>query len=150
MIPLQFPQIELKIKNTENKQFIFDTARKKWVRLTPEEWVRQHTLHFLCNIKGYPLSLISVEKQITLNGLKKRFDLLIFDASGQPNIIVECKSPAVAITQATFDQIARYNMPLKAKFLMVTNGLVHYYCMTEDDVNGKYIFLTELPDFKRR
>lgn len=148
MIPLQFPQVRLKVKNTENKQHIFDKARKKWIRLTPEEWVRQHTLHFLNDTKGYPLPLIAVEKQIYLNGLPKRFDLLVFNNTGQPMIIVECKSPALEITQAAFDQIARYNMPLKAKYLMVTNGLVHYYCSMDYD-NRKYIFLRELPDFGR-
>lgn len=148
MIPLRFPPVRLKVKNTENKQYIFDEARKKWIRLTPEEWVRQHALHYLNGTKGYPFSLIAVEKQINLNGLYKRFDLLVFDHSGQPFIVVECKSPAVEITQATFDQIARYNMPLQAEFLMVTNGLVHYYC-SMDDGNGRYVFLRELPDFKR-
>lgn len=128
--------------------YIFDTIRKKFVVLQPEEWVRQHTLRFLMEEKKYPTSIINVEKQITVNGLKKRFDIVVFNSDGSIKILVECKSPDIKISQATFDQIAQYNIQLKAAYLMVTNGLEHYYCQI-DLKEEKYTFLREIPDFSR-
>ena len=148
MIALNLPQAELKIKSNENKQFIFDIIRKKYVVLTPEEWVRQHIIHFLINVKKYPASIIAVEKQLTINTLKKRFDLLIFNKKGLPEIIIECKSPTTAITQTTFDQIARYNMALNANILMVTNGLEHYFCKLDVE-NKQYQFLKDIPQYSK-
>jgi len=148
MISLNLPQADFRIKSKENTQLIFDNIRKKYVVLTPEEWVRQHVLYYLTEIKGYPKSLIAVEKQLVVNTLKKRFDILVFNKQGLPEIIVECKSPSIKISQHTFDQIARYNLKLNAQYLMVTNGLHHYFCNL-DNINEQYIFLTELPDYMK-
>jgi len=148
MVILNLPKAELSIKSKENKQFIFDIIRKKYMVLTPEEWVRQHVVHYLLNQKKYPKSIIAVEKQLTVNKMKKRFDVLVYNTTGTPEIIVECKAPKVKITQDTFDQIARYNLKLNANYLMVTNGLQHYFCMMDAE-NEKYVFLEELPEYSR-
>ncbi len=144
MQTLNLPAYCPKVKGSKNNLLIFDFVRKKYVKLTPEEWVRQHVLHFLTEIKGYPLSLISIEKQLEINGLKRRFDILIFDKTGKPHIIVECKAPSVTITQETFDQVARYNMVVNSNYLMVSNGLEHYFCQVDVE-NQRYVFLEELP-----
>ncbi|MDC7997940.1 type I restriction enzyme HsdR N-terminal domain-containing protein [Gilvibacter sediminis] len=144
MQPLAFPPYEFRFKNTKNKPGVFDVIRKKFVVLTPEEWVRQHCVHYLHQDKGYPLSLINVEKQLEVSGLKKRYDVVVFHPDGKIRVLVECKAPSVAITQDTFDQIARYNLALNADLLMVTNGLAHYYCQL-DYTAGRYNFLPELP-----
>jgi hypothetical protein len=147
MQKLNLPQYKFKLKNNENKTLIFDKVRKKYFVLTPEEWVRQHYISFLIEEKKYPVSLIAIEKQLTINGLKKRSDILIFNTNGKPEIIVECKAPSVKITQETFDQIARYNLTLKANYLVVTNGLQHIFCKI-DTLKESYIFLPEIPDYK--
>lgn len=146
MQKLNLPSHQFKIKNSENKQLIFDIIRKKYVVLTPEEWVRQNFVQYLIKEKKYPISLISVEKQLVINNLKKRFDILIFNTSGVPDIIVECKAPSIKITQDTFDQTARYNMKLKATFLIVTNGLIHYFCKFDTE-NKQYQFLKDIKPF---
>ncbi|MGB5363475.1 MAG: type I restriction enzyme HsdR N-terminal domain-containing protein [Aureibaculum sp.] len=148
MISLNLPKVEFKIKSNENKQFIFDIIRKKYVTLNPEEWVRQHILHYLTTNKNYPKSLIAVEKQMTVNNLKKRFDILVFNNKGLPEIIVECKAPDTHITQDVFDQIARYNLKLNAEYLMVSNGLKHYFCKL-DTINERYVFLEDISAFKK-
>ena len=144
---LNLPTYKFKLKNSQNKTLIFDKLRKKYVVLTPEEWVRQHFVHFLIDQKKYPETLIAIEKQLTINNLKKRTDLLIFNTDGKPEVIIECKAPSIKISQKTFDQIARYNLQLKAEFLIVTNGLTHFYCKM-DFKNKTYIFLKNLPDYK--
>lgn len=146
MTELNLPSYNYKFKSSENKRFIFDTIRKKFMVLTPEEWVRQHFVHYLIRYKKYPVSLIAIEKQLTVNGLKKRTDILVFDKKGNPDIIVECKAPKVPINQSTFDQIARYNLKLNAKYLIVTNGLQHYYCQMDFE-NERYVFLENIPDY---
>ncbi|WP_036153953.1 type I restriction enzyme HsdR N-terminal domain-containing protein [Maribacter forsetii] len=148
MQPLNFPSYTFRVKNSENRTLIFDVIRKKFLVLTPEEWVRQHVVQFLIQEKKYPMSYINVEKQITLNGLKKRYDVVVFKPNGQLHILVECKAPEVSISQMTFDQIAQYNFKLNATYLMVTNGLSHYYCQT-DLIAEKYEFMKEIPDFSR-
>ena len=115
--------------------------------LTPEEWVRQHFVQFLIEEKKYPASLIALEKQLTFNNRKKRTDILVFNKKGYHDIIVECKAPKIKITQATFDQIARYNLKLKANFLVVTNGLDHFYCKMDFE-NEAYIFLKDIPNYE--
>ena len=147
MQKLNLPTYNFKLKSNQNKTLIFDKLRKKYLVLTPEEWVRQHFVQFLIDEKKYPTSLIALEKQLTFNNLKKRSDILIFNKKGGHEIIVECKAPAIKITQDTFDQIARYNLKLKAKFLVVTNGLEHFYCKM-DFKNKTYIFLKEIPNYK--
>ena len=146
MQKLNFPSYTFRFKNSENKVCIFDVIRKKFIILTPEEWVRQHVVHYLLEEKKYPKSLINVEKVLMVNGLRKRYDVVVFNPNGTIFILIECKAPEVKIAQTTFDQIARYNMTLSAEFLMVTNGLNHYFCLMDFE-NEKYEFLRELPDY---
>jgi hypothetical protein len=147
MQKLNFPSYLFRFKNSENKVSIFDEIRKKYIILTPEEWVRQHVIQFLMAEKKYPKSLINVEKVLNVNGLRKRYDIVVFNPDGSIFVLVECKAPEIKTSQATFDQIARYNMTLKAQYLMVTNGHNHYYCQIDVD-NKKYDFLQELPEYK--
>ncbi|QXP53001.1 type I restriction enzyme HsdR N-terminal domain-containing protein [Cellulophaga sp. HaHa_2_95] len=145
---LNFPAYDFRFKNSENKVYIFDVVRKKFVVLQPEEWVRQHIVHYLITEKKYPLSLVNVEKQLKVNGLVKRYDVVIFNSDGTIKVLVECKAPEINITQTVFDQIARYNMQLQAEYLMVTNGLSHFYCEM-DFQKEKYAFLRDIPEFSR-
>jgi type I site-specific restriction endonuclease len=147
MQKLNFSTYPFRFKNSENKVSIFDEIRKKFIILTPEEWVRQHVVQFLLEEKKYPKSLINVEKVLKVNGLNKRYDVVVFNSDGSILVLIECKAPQIKIAQATFDQIARYNMTMKADFLMVTNGLNHYFCQMDFE-NEKYEFLRELPDFR--
>ena len=123
MEKLNLPTYSFNIKLIEQRKYIFDFIRKKFVLLTPEEWVRQNFLKYLVEEKKYPVSLIAVEKEFKLNKLSKRSDVIIYDKQGQPLLIVECKAASVKIDQKVFDQIARYNMTLKVDFLVITNGL---------------------------
>ena len=143
---LNFPKFSFRFKNNENKISIFDSIRKKFVILQPEEWVRQHCIQYLTEKKNYPKSLINVEKSLLINSLQKRYDIVIFNTDGSIHIIVECKAPDVPINQHTFDQIAKYNSVLNASFLMLTNGLNHYYCQM-DFKAGQYQFLKDIPDY---
>ena len=143
---LNFPAFDFRVKNSENKTRIFDEIRKKFVVLQPEEWVRQHVLRYLTEVKSYPPSLIAVEREIKLHGLRKRFDIVVFNPQGKIEILVECKSPDISISQQVFDQLARYNTQLNANFLMVTNGLDHHY-FEMDATEEKYRFLPGIPDF---
>jgi len=147
MQELNFPKFSFRFKNSENKVSIFDVIRKKFIILQPEEWVRQHCVHYLIDFKKYPKSLINVEKELTINGLKKRYDIVIFKPNGSIFMIVECKAPKITINQSTFDQITQYNMALNADYLMVTNGLNHYYCNMDFDAE-KYSFLQDIPNYK--
>lgn len=143
---MNFPVYSFRFKNSENKVSIFDEIRKKFILLTPEEWVRQHVIQFLLQDKRYPKSYINVEKLIKINDLSKRYDGVVFQPNGEIFLLIECKAPEVPISQQTFDQIARYNLVLKAKYLMVTNGLNHYFCQMDFE-NEKYVFLKELPEY---
>ena len=149
MQPLNLPTYKFKIKSNENNHLIFDIVRKKYMVLTPEEWVRQHLIHFLIEEKNYPISLIGVEKKLTINNLTKRTDILVFNTLGKPEIIVECKAPSVKITQNAFDQIARYNLKLSANYLIVSNGLEHYFCQL-DTKNEAYVFLENIPNYTQK
>ncbi len=144
MQKLNFPTYTFKYKNKENKPYIFDVIRKKYFLLTPEEWVRQHIVRFLLE-KGYSKNLISVEKQLIINGLKRRFDIVVFNKEMNPYILIECKAPDVQLTQKTFDQANRYNWLLKAPYLIMTNGMKHYICEIDFEKNN-YKFLNEIPD----
>ena len=148
MRQLNFKQYSFRFKNRENKPLIFDVVRKKFMVLTPEEWVRQNTIQYLVKELNIPLSLINVEKQIKLHGTIKRYDIVTFNPDGSIHLIVECKADSIKISQDTFDQIARYNLVLKSTFLMVTNGLNHYYCKM-DLQNKRYSFLETLPVYKK-
>lgn len=149
MQKLNFPTYSFRFKNNENKVSIFDVIRKKFMVLQPEEWVRQHCVLYLIHEKKYPISLINVEKELKVNGLKKRYDIVVFNPDGSIHLIVECKAPKINIAQTTFDQIARYNLTLNASFLMVTNGLNHYYCKMDFEAE-KYQFLKDIPDYKAK
>jgi len=148
MQKLNFPSFMFRFKNSENKVAIFDEIRKKFIILTPEEWVRQHVVHYLLQDKKYPKSYINVEKIIKINNLNKRYDIVVYQPNGEVFLLIECKAPEITINQQTFDQIARYNLVLNAKYLMVSNGLNHYFCKMDFE-NQKYIFLKELPEFEK-
>ncbi|MGG7034506.1 MAG: type I restriction enzyme HsdR N-terminal domain-containing protein [Flavobacterium sp.] len=147
MKKLNFPSYSFRLKNSENKMAIFDEIRKKFIILTPEEWVRQHVVQYLLLDKKFPKLYINVEKLIKINGLTKRYDAVVFKPDGKIFLLVECKAPEITISQNTFDQIARYNMVLEADYLMVTNGLNHYFCKMDYE-KETYHFLKTIPDFK--
>lgn len=146
MQKLNFPTYSFRFKNSENKRLIFDGIRKKFVVLQPEEWVRQHCVEYLIRVKNYPKSWINVEKELKINNLKKRYDIVVFNQDGSIHLVVECKAPTIPISQDTFDQIARYNLKLNATYLMVTNGINHYYCQMDFE-NERYTFLKDIPDY---
>ena len=146
MEKLNFPKFDFSFKSKENKTFIFDPIRKKWLVLNPEEWVRQHCIQFLLKTKNVPLGFIQVEKKLNVNNTEKRYDLVVFKPDHSIDLLVECKSPKVKITQKTFDQIARYNLVLKSDYLMLTNGLNHFFCKMDFE-KRKYLFLPDLPNY---
>jgi hypothetical protein len=148
MLQLNFPPFEFKLREVNNRQEIFDPVRHKFVTLTPEEWVRQHLISYLTLLKNYPISMIGVEKQLLLNKLPKRFDLVVFGRNATPFLLVECKAPGVEITEKTFDQAARYNMLLRAEYFLITNGFEHYTCRIDYE-NKQYIFIEDIPEFER-
>ena len=127
----------------QQKTHIFDVVRKKYLLLTPEEWVRQNFIHYLNKEKKYPLGLMGIEKMVKYNSLKSRADIVLYNTDGNPNIIIECKAPEVKITQDTFYQIAKYNSKLKVQYLIVTNGMKHYCCSMDYDTNA-VTFLEEI------
>jgi type I site-specific restriction endonuclease len=145
--PLNLPNHPFKITQRDDVYFIFDEIRKKHLVLTPEEWVRQHFIRYLLKEKKFPSALLQIEGGLSLNQTRKRSDILVYDSLGEKIMVIECKAPSVTITQATFDQAARYNSVYKARWLVVTNGLNHYYAKI-DHTNGKFLFVEELPDYK--
>ena len=133
------------VEHEDKRRQIFDPLRKKFLLLTPEEWVRQHFIQYLINEKKFPISLFAIERGIKFSQRTGRFDVMFHNnKTGHPLLLVECKAPNVKINQETFDQIARYNMSLKVKYLVVTNGLNHYYCILDVE-NNKYSFIPDLP-----
>jgi hypothetical protein len=146
MQQLNLPAYSFKFKEQGTRTQIFDAIRKKYVALTPEEWVRQNFLQYLVNDKNFPASLIAVEAGLKYNQMQKRTDVLVYDKQGNPHLMVECKAPEVKITQDAFDQIARYNMIFKVKYLVVTNGLNHFCCQMDYEANT-YHYLELIPDF---
>jgi len=145
-IPLNLPTYPLKLIRDQQRLLIYDELRKKHLVLTPEEWVRQHWIQHLIQAKGYPKILIQTEGGLKLNSLQKRTDIVVFNTAGKRILIAEFKAPSVKITQAVFEQIARYNMVHKVPYLLVSNGLDHYYCHI-DQKNESYIFLEDLPAY---
>lgn len=143
---LQFPPYKFNTKSEQNTNYVFDIVRKKYVVLTPEEWVRQHVLHYLVENKNYPASLLAVERGLVVNGRRKRFDALTFMPSGKPYLLVECKSPDIPLTQNVFEQIAVYNSVFKAPYLWITNGLQHVYVGYSADFK-QHAFLSECPEY---
>lgn len=136
----------LKTRDSNGQREIWDPIRKVWVVLTPEELVRQLVLVYLIQDLAYPAALIAVEKGIKLNNQQKRCDIIIYNRDGQPLMIVECKAPAVNISQSTFDQIARYNLTLQVPYLFVSNGHTGYCCRV-DLTSGDVLYMEEIPDF---
>ena len=143
---LNLPEYSLKVKTENGKTFVFDPIRKKFVVLTPEEWVRQHFIQYLIHEKNYPASLMAVEKQLLINEQPRRFDLLVYNRKGEPQVIIEFKAPEVKVSQETFDQVVRYNMALKVKHIVVSNGMQHFACEIDYEKNS-YVFLKEIPEF---
>ena len=143
---LNLPAYDFKIRDYGDQRQIYDLLRKKFVALTPEEWVRQHFINFLNVGKKYPASLIAVEYHIKVNSLAKRADLVVFNSYGNPWMIIECKAPAVNITEDTLYQAARYNMKLNVQYLVLTNGLQHYCCKYDDK---ELVFMDDLPDYEK-
>ena len=146
MLELNLPPFEKKITTEGNKCSIFDIIRRRYVALTPEEWVRQHFVHFLIEHKGYPQSLMGNEVSLDLNGMSRRCDTVVFDRSLKPRVIIEYKAPTVKVTQRVFDQICRYNIVLQVDYLIVSNGLDHYCCRV-DYASQSYQFLPEIPTY---
>ena len=146
MQELNLPQYPLKIKEEGGTRYIFDSIRKKYLVLLPEEWVRQNFIQFLVRDKNYAASLIAIEKGLKLNELQKRADIVIYDKQAKPIVLIECKAPKVKINQEVFEQVARYNMVFKVPYLVVTNGLEHYCAKVNFETNS-FEFLKDIPDY---
>ena len=146
MKPLNLPPVQFRTRQQGDKMQVFDVVRKKFVALTPEEWVRQHFIHFLMDQKQYPAGLVAVEMPVAVNGLKQRADIVVYNRKGRPVVVVECKAPSVPVSKTVFDQAARYNMQLQVDYLIVTNGLQHY-CAHLNGVGNDYQMLADFPDF---
>ena len=147
MISLNLPTYEIKISGTPERPTILDILRRKYVALTPEEWVRQHFVHFLIEQKGYPATLLANEVKLKVGNKDLRADSVLYDRNLRPRIIIEYKAPTIPITQRVFDQITVYNLLLKVDYLIVSNGMQHYCCKMDYD-NQKYIYLQDIPDYQ--
>ena len=146
MLQLNLPTFAMNIKQEGGDDFIFDILRKKYVKLTPEEWVRQHFIHFLIEHKHYPASLLANEVGLCLNGTKKRCDSVLYQRNLSPQMIIEYKAPQINIAQKVFDQIARYNRVFRVDYLIVSNGMQHYCCKM-DYKQQNVCFLPDIPDY---
>ena len=146
MLQLNLPIFQPKLKKTDGELYIFDQIRKRYLVLTPEEWVRQNFINYLIHHKGYPLSLMENEAIIQLNNMTRRCDTVVYNNKLKPLVIVEYKRPSVAINQQVFDQIVRYNIVLRVDYLIVSNGLEHFCCKIDYDTQ-KYSFLKEVPGY---
>lgn len=138
MLQLNLPPVELKFRRDNNKDYVFDRLRRQYVRLTPEEWVRQHVVYYLIEHKHYPAGLLANEVCITLGPVRRRCDTVLYDTFLQPQMILEYKAPSVKISQKTFDQIMRYNLALKVPWLIISNGLQHFCCRIDEQGKGRY------------
>ena len=148
MYRLNLPSYPIKIKERGEKQLIFDFLRRKYVALTPEEWVRQHFVHFLVEHKGYPQALLANEVELKVGEKKLRCDTLLYNRDLKPRMIIEYKAPTIQLQQKTFDQISAYNLLLKVDYLVISNGLQHYCCKM-DYTQQRYSFLEQLPDYEK-
>jgi type I site-specific restriction endonuclease len=144
MAELDLSSLDLRIKTEGNIRMIFDRIRKKYLVLTPEEWVRQHYIEYLLVEKKVPAGLVGIENGLKVNRLAKRADIIVYDKAGAPLLLVECKAGTVKIDSRVFEQIGRYNHSLRVKYLVVTNGMVHYCCRIDHE-NKSYEFLQEVP-----
>ena len=147
MQQLNLPPYEIKIRETDGRRTILDILRRKYVALTPVEWVRQRFVHFLIEQKGYPATLLANEVQLNVGNKLLRADSVLYGSDLHPRMIIEYKAPTVSITQKVFDQISVYNMLLKVDYLVVSNGINHYVCKMNYE-NQKYFFLREIPEYK--
>lgn len=144
---LNFPKYPIRLRKTDKEIQVFDVCRKKWVILNPEEWVRQHLIHFLVQDRNFPLGLIGIEKQIQLNNTLKRPDIIAFDNKTNPIFIAECKAPDVKLTEDVLQQAARYNLVLNVKCIVLSNGLQHQ-CLLFDNSLNRLVPTDDIPDFK--
>lgn len=142
---LNLPPAPLKTKQEGGRTMVFDALRKRYVALTPEEWVRQHFVHFLITVKGYPASCIGNEISLQVGDMKKRCDTVVYDEKAMPAMIVEYKAPTVQITQKVFDQIWRYNTRMHVPYIIISNGIQHFCCKIDYE-KGTYEFLTDIPE----
>lgn len=147
MFALNLPKFETKIIQRNGKPAIFDILRRRYIALTPEEWVRQHFVHFLIKHKGYPQALLGNEISLKLNGTDKRCDSVLYYRDATPRMIIEYKAPHIAVNQKVFEQISRYNLVLRVDYLVVSNGLVHYCCKMDYEKQS-YTFLSDIPDYR--
>ena len=146
MWQLNLPEYNFRIKKQDEKLQIFDSQRKRYVTLTPEEWVRQHFIRFIIEEKGYPAAHLAIEKQLNMNGMKKRCDAILYNSHAEPIMIIEFKAPNVPISQATFDQVAVYNSKLNVIFFIISNGIEHFCCRVNTKT-ARYEFFSEIPDY---
>ena len=147
MQKLNLPEYIFRYRSYQSRQQIFDAVRKKYVAFSPEEWVRQNFVAWLINERHYPAGLIAIEKELLVNKLKKRYDIVIYNCKHIPSILVECKAPGIAVSQKVFEQAARYNLALKVSYLIVTNGITHYCCYIDVE-NGTYSFQEHIPFYE--
>lgn len=146
MYELNLPSFDFRLKKESTGICIYDVVRRKYVKLTPEEWVRQHVVHFLLTQKHYPLSLMNVEVGMEIQSMRRRADIVCYNSQADVLLVTECKAPEVKITQEVFEQIAQYNMCLKARYLFVSNGLTHFACEINAEQKS-YMFLENVPDY---
>lgn len=146
METLNFPTYPLRTRTQNTVLEVFDPVRKRWVINTPEEWVRQHLIAFLHNERLIPMGLMAVEKQLLVNGMPRRTDIVIYNQSGLPRMICECKAPDIKINQGVMDQAARYNITLKVPYLLITNGKAHH-CAKINHATSSFLFLSDIPSF---
>ena len=147
MIPLNLPEFKIKLAGTKDRPLVLDVLRRRYVKLTPEEWVRQHLVHFLIEHKGYPEALLANEISLKIGEKTLRADSVLFGRDLKPRMIIEYKAPSIPISQKVFDQIFTYNLILHVDYLVVSNGLEHYCCKM-DHANQKYLFLEDIPSYQ--
>lgn len=148
MFRLNLPQYEIKITEKDGKRMIFDFLRKKYVALTPEEWVRQHFTHYLVEHKGYPKGLLGNEIELQIGDKRLRCDSILYNKVARPQMIIEYKAPTVPLQQKVFDQVSAYNLLLRVDYLVISNGMEHYCCKMDYE-HQKYLFLQEIPDYEK-
>lgn len=145
MVIIKYPEPTFRMKKEEGKEFIFDSLRKRWLVLTPEEWVRQNFVQYLLQVKGYPSSLIAIEKEIKLGELKKRFDILVYSSNHQPRMMIECKAAGIKLNKPALEQILRYNISVPVEYMVITNGeLTYAWQRNEND----FELIHEIPSVK--
>lgn len=147
MIKMVYPEPQFNVRKAGGRDEIFDAWRRAWVRLTPEEWVRQHILRWLTEVQQYPAGMVAVEKELVMGTMRRRYDILVFDPDHQPWMLVECKAPDVELSEKTLMQVLRYNMKVKAAYLVITNG---HHCFAADIRAQPAIWISEMPLYPGR